>query len=81
MVTPPLCPVAAAIRSSDPVARASMVPSRKGSDVRLPLQGGLPPTAGLAGPVVEVVCDESGFSGSNLLDASTPLIANAAHRQ
>lgn len=46
--------------------------------MRLPLQGGLPPTAGLAGPVVEVACDESGFSGSNLLDASTPLIAHAS---
>jgi hypothetical protein len=55
-----------------------MVRSRKGSDVRLPLQGGLPPTAGLAGPVVEIACDESGFSGSNLLDASTPLIAHAS---
>jgi hypothetical protein len=46
--------------------------------VRLPLQGGLPPTEGLAGPVVEIACDESGFSGTNLLDASTPVIAHAS---
>ncbi len=60
------------------MTRASMVRRRKGSDVRLPLQGGLPPTAGLAGPLVEIACDESGFSGTNLLDASTPLIAHAS---
>jgi hypothetical protein len=46
--------------------------------VRLPLQGGLPTTARPAGPVVEIACDESGFSGTNLLDASTPLIAHAS---
>jgi len=46
--------------------------------MRLPLQGGLPPVEGLAGPVVEIACDESGFSGTNLLDASTPVIAHAS---
>jgi hypothetical protein len=35
--------------------------------VRLPLQGGLPPVDTVAGAVVEIACDESGFSGSNLL--------------
>ena len=48
------------------------------SDVRLPLQGGLPPLDGLGGTVVEIACDESGFSGTNLLDASTPVIAHAS---
>jgi hypothetical protein len=46
--------------------------------VRLPLQGGLPPVDGLPGPVVEIACDESGFSGTNLLDTSTPVIAHAS---
>jgi hypothetical protein len=55
-----------------------MVRRREGSDVRLPLQGGLPPLDGSAGPLVEIACDESGFSGTNLLDASTPVIAHAS---
>jgi hypothetical protein len=46
--------------------------------VRLPLQGGLPPVDGLAGAVVEIACDESGFSGTNLLDAATPVITHAS---
>jgi hypothetical protein len=46
--------------------------------VRLPLQGGLPPVDGLAGAVVEIACDESGFSGSNLLNATTPVITHAS---
>ena len=46
--------------------------------MRLPLQGGLPPTDGLTGSVVEIACDESGFSGSNLLDASSPVMAHAS---
>ncbi len=50
----------------------------EGSEVRLPLQGGLPPVERLTGAVVEIGCDESGFSGSNLLDASTPVIAHAS---
>jgi len=46
--------------------------------VRLPLQGGLPPADAIAGPVVEIACDESGFSGSNLLDPVTPVITHAS---
>ena len=30
------------------------------------------------GPVVEIACDESGFSGANLLDAATPVITHAS---
>ncbi|GAB3870386.1 hypothetical protein [Terrabacter terrigena] len=48
---------------------------------RLPLQGGLPPleTAGSPVlPVIEIACDESGFSGSNLLDAATPVFTHAS---
>jgi hypothetical protein len=48
------------------------------SDVRLPLQGGLPPVDDLAGPVAEIGCDESGFSGTNLLAAATPVISHAS---
>jgi len=44
----------------------------------LPLQGGLPPADGLAGPLVEIACDESGFSGTNLLDTSTPVMTHAS---
>ena len=44
----------------------------------LPLQGGLPPMDGLTGAVVEIACDESGFSGTNLLDAASPVIAHAS---
>src|SRR6185295_14018893 len=46
--------------------------------VRLPLQGGLPPVAVPAGVVVEIACDESGFSGTNLLDPVTPVIIHAS---
>jgi hypothetical protein len=46
--------------------------------VRLPLQGGLPPVGAVAGAVVEIACDESGFSGSNLLDPVTPVITHAS---
>ena len=46
--------------------------------MRLPLQGGLPPGDGLEGAVVEIACDESGFSGTNLLDAATPVITHAS---
>jgi hypothetical protein len=45
--------------------------------VRLPLQGGLPPVSAV-GAVVEIACDESGFSGSNLLDPATPVITHAS---
>jgi hypothetical protein len=46
--------------------------------VRLPLQGGLPPADAAAGAVVEIACDESGFSGSNLLHPATPVITHAS---
>jgi hypothetical protein len=46
--------------------------------VRLPLQGGLPPVDAVAGAVVEIACDESGFSGTNLLDPATPVITHAS---
>jgi hypothetical protein len=46
--------------------------------VKLPLQGGLPPVDAVAGPVVEIACDESGFSGTNLLDPATPVITHAS---
>jgi hypothetical protein len=52
------------------------------SERALPLQGGLPPVAEPPGPpgtdLVEVACDESGFSGSNMLDAATPVITHAS---
>ncbi|AGZ41325.1 hypothetical protein [Actinoplanes friuliensis] len=43
-----------------------------------PLQGGLPPVGAVTGPVVEIACDESGFSGTNLLDPVTPVITHAS---
>jgi len=46
--------------------------------VRLPLQGGLPPVDAVTGTVVEIACDESGFSGTNLLDPATPVITHAS---
>lgn len=33
---------------------------------------------GVAGTVLEIACDESGFSGANLLDAATPVITHAS---
>src|SRR5436190_21023138 len=33
---------------------------------------------GFVGSVAEIACDESGFSGSNLLDRSSPMIAHAS---
>ena len=45
---------------------------------RPPLQGGLPPSGDVAGAVVEIACDESGFSGSNLLDPATPVFTHAS---
>jgi hypothetical protein len=45
---------------------------------RLPLQGGLAPAASTTGAVVEVACDESGFSGTNLLDTATPVFTHAS---
>jgi hypothetical protein len=46
--------------------------------MRLPLQGGLPPVGVVTGAVVEIACDESGFSGTNLLDPATPVITHAS---
>jgi hypothetical protein len=46
--------------------------------VRSPLQGGLPPVEAVAGAVVEIACDESGFSGTNLLHSSEPVITHAS---
>lgn len=46
--------------------------------MRLPLQGGLPPADAMTGTVVEIACDESGFSGTNLLDPATPVITHAS---
>ncbi|MDO3700177.1 hypothetical protein Q3W71_00590 [Micromonospora sp. C28SCA-DRY-2] len=46
--------------------------------MRLPLQGGLPPVETVAGTAVEIACDESGFSGTNLLDPATPVITHAS---
>ena len=46
--------------------------------MRLPLQGGLPPVDAVAGAVVEVACDESGFSGTNLLHPTTPVLTHAS---
>jgi hypothetical protein len=47
-------------------------------DRRLPPQGGLPPMGVVGGAVVEIACDESGFSGTNLLDAPTPMFTHAS---
>ena len=44
----------------------------------MPLQGGLPPVDAVAGAVVEIACDESGFSGTNLLHPATPVITHAS---
>jgi hypothetical protein len=46
--------------------------------MRSPLQGGLPVADTVAGAVVEIACDESGFSGSNLLDPASPVITHAS---
>ncbi|MFC0032429.1 hypothetical protein ACFFMM_23190 [Micromonospora chaiyaphumensis] len=45
--------------------------------MRTPLQGGLPPIDAVAGAVVEIACDESGFSGTNLLHSTAPVITHA----
>ena len=46
--------------------------------MRSPLQGGLPPADTVAGAVVEIACDESGFSGTNLLHPASPVITHAS---
>lgn len=45
--------------------------------VRSPLQGGLPPAGAVAGAVVRIACDESGFSGTDLHRSATPVITHA----
>jgi hypothetical protein len=44
----------------------------------LPPQGGLPLLDGVGGALLEIACDESGFSGTNLLDAVTPVFTHAS---
>jgi hypothetical protein len=46
--------------------------------MRSPLQGGMPPPGTVTGAVVEIACDESGFSGTNLHRAATPVITHAS---
>ncbi|MET8910065.1 hypothetical protein [Micromonospora sp. NPDC004551] len=46
--------------------------------MRTPLQGGLPPVDAVVGAVVEIACDESGFSGTNLLRSTAPVITHAS---
>src|ERR1700754_739333 len=46
--------------------------------MRTPLQGGLPLADSVDGAVVEIACDESGFSGTNLLDPASPVITHAS---
>ena len=46
--------------------------------MRTPLQGGLPLVDTVAGAVAEIACDESGFSGANLLDPASPLMTHAS---
>lgn len=46
--------------------------------MRLPLQGGLPPVETVVGTVAEIACDESGFSGTNLLHPATPVMTHAS---
>ncbi|GIG55979.1 hypothetical protein Lfu02_03510 [Longispora fulva] len=38
----------------------------------------MPPATPLVGDVVEIACDESGFSGTNLLDPGSPVITHAS---
>ena len=42
------------------------------------LQGGLVPVDGIAAGVVEIACDESGFTGTNLLHPSSPVLVHAS---
>ena len=46
--------------------------------MRSPLQGGLPSADTVVGAVVEIACDESGFSGTNLLHLASPVITHAS---
>jgi hypothetical protein len=55
-----------------------MVAMAQDPGVRLPLQGGLPPVGAVASDAVQIACDESGFSGTNLLHPSMPVITHAS---
>ena len=46
--------------------------------MRSPLQGGPLPADAVVGAIVEIACDESGFSGTNMLHAATPVITHAS---
>ena len=46
--------------------------------MRSPPQGGLPSVNTVCGAVVEIACDESGFSGTNLLHPTSPVITHAS---
>ncbi|MGW3887740.1 DUF3800 domain-containing protein [Micromonospora chokoriensis] len=46
--------------------------------MRSPLQGGMPLRDAVVGAVVEIACDESGFSGTNLLRSTAPVITHAS---
>lgn len=46
--------------------------------MRRPPQGGLAPSTAPGEDVVEIACDESGFSGTNVLDPSTPVFTHAS---
>ncbi|MEU4625126.1 hypothetical protein AB0G04_34775 [Actinoplanes sp. NPDC023801] len=46
--------------------------------MRSPLQGGMPPPDTVTGAAVEIACDESGFSGTNLHRSATPMITHAS---
>lgn len=60
----------------DPRGRASMVAVV--TERRLPPQGGLPPMDVVGDAVVEIACDESGFSGTNLLNTVSPVFTHAS---
>src|SRR6476469_9245132 len=45
---------------------------------RTPPQGGLPVAGEVGTEVVRIACDASGFSGSNVLDPTTPLFTHAS---
>jgi hypothetical protein len=46
--------------------------------MRSPPQGGLPTVDTVVGAVVEIACDESGFSGTDLLNPTSPVITHAS---
>jgi hypothetical protein len=46
--------------------------------LRPPLQGGLPPADTVTGAVMAIACDESGFSGTDLLHPASPVLTHAS---